>query len=99
MELGISGIEKNNIINIMRSLGYISRERSGEEFSFIRPFGRSGYPRFHIFIRFDRGKKAIFNLHLDQKKPIYSGSRAHSAEYDGFLVEEEMDRIKKHISS
>ena len=31
------------------------------------------------------------SLHLDQKKPIYIGSPAHSGEYEGELVENEED--------
>jgi len=37
----------------------------------------------------------IFNLHLDQKKPLYKGSSAHSGEYDSDLVENEAERIKR----
>lgn len=83
----------------MRSAGYSSlgRGKDESEFSFVRSFGRSGYPRFHLFIRFDKGKGAVLDLHLDQKKPVYSGARAHDADYEGLRVEEEMDRIKSLI--
>ena len=37
----------------------------------------------------------MFNLHLDQKKPTYEGHVAHSGEYDGELVEEEAERIRR----
>ena len=37
----------------------------------------------------------IFNLHLDQKRPIYKGVTAHSGEYEGEVVEEEAERFKK----
>lgn len=36
----------------------------------------------------------IFSLHLDQKKPSYEGSKKHSGEYDGNVVESEAERIK-----
>ncbi|MGB3988815.1 MAG: hypothetical protein WBK67_03950 [Minisyncoccales bacterium] len=90
------GLEKSDIINFMRRAGYLCLGRGSDEaeFSFVRSFGRSGYPRFHLFIRFDKGKDAIFNLHIDQKKPVYAGSRAHAAEYEGPLIEEEMRRIE-----
>lgn len=42
----------------------------------------------------NQNKILIFNLHLDQKKPSYKGSHAHSGEYDGKLVKEEAERIK-----
>jgi len=32
---------------------------------------------------------------LDQKKPIYQGTPAHSGEYEGKVVEEETERIKQ----
>ena len=41
----------------------------------------------------------IFNLHLDQKKPTYEWHIAHSGEYDGELVEKEIERIKKILGS
>jgi hypothetical protein len=43
------------------------------------------------------GDNYSFNLHLDQKQPSYSGSRAHSGEYDGELVESEMERLKAYL--
>ena len=46
-----------------------------------------------MFIKQDRDK-LFFNLHLDQKKPSYSGSSAHSGEYDGEIIEKEVERIK-----
>ena len=35
----------------------------------------------------------VFDLHLDQKKPSYVGTKAHGGEYDGPTVEKEMSRI------
>jgi hypothetical protein len=71
---------------------YITDHRSGQE-SFVRTFGRNFYPRFHLYIE-ENNEQAVFNLHLDQKKPSYAGAHAHSAEYDGETVEAEMERIK-----
>ena len=39
-------------------------------------------------------ENAVFNLHLDQKKPRYNGARAHNAEHDSETVAREMVRIK-----
>lgn len=96
MRGNLGEFEKTEIVNLMRSAGYVSlgRGKDEAEFSFVRSFGRSGYPRFHLFIRFDKGKTAIFDLHLDQKKPIYAGARAHAAEYEGPLLDDEIARIK-----
>ena len=62
------------------------------------------YPRFHIYIeevkprtdsQSEFGAGVIFDLHLDQKRPIYEGVTAHSGEYDGEVVEREAERIRK----
>lgn len=42
----------------------------------------------------DKLNTYVFNLHLDQKKPSYGGSHAHSGEYDGEIINEEVERIK-----
>lgn len=96
MRGNLGEVEKTEIVNLMRSAGYVSlgRGRNEAEFSFVRSFGRSGYPRFHFFVRFDKGKTAVFDLHLDQKKPVYAGARAHAAEYEGPLLDDEVARIK-----
>ena len=82
----------------MRQCGYIfDRETAGAgELVFSRIIGpsRSGYPRFHVYIKSESSDVAYFNLHLDQKKPIYKGAVAHSGEYEGELVERETERIK-----
>ncbi len=81
---------QGNIYNLMRQAGYHPYE-TGES-SFIRRLGPDDYPRFHAYVSRETGE---INLHLDQKKPIYKGTTAHSGEYDGELVEKEAERIKK----
>lgn len=91
----------SNIFNEMRSLGYhfLSRNDIDLEINFVRPLpGSGGYPRFHAYIKIDpKDKELSFNLHLDQKRPIYKGTTAHSGEYDGELVEKEAERLKKSL--
>lgn len=84
---------KNNIYNLMRGLGYTfeGKDEAKNELAFTRP--ARGYPRFHVFIINKEGG-IIVNLHLDQKKPSYKGSPAHSGEYDTEIVEKEVERIK-----
>ena len=81
----------------MREIGYCPAPLfSKEKNSFIRRVDRRDYPRFHLYLKIDEStNKLIFNLHLDQKKPVYKGTPAHSAEYEGRVVEEETERIKK----
>jgi len=76
----------------MRKIGYHFQGQSGQEFSFVRPV--RGYPRFHIYLKED-GSDLILNLHLDQKRPSYQGTTAHSGEYEGRIVEDEAERIKQ----
>lgn len=83
----------------LRRAGYafIPEREDGEE-SYARRLTRDFYPRFHVY--FKEAKDAsgtelvTFNLHLDQKKPGYAGQNRHNAEYDGDVVEAEMDRLK-----
>lgn len=87
-----------NIYNLMRQAGYhpvtTEHEKEGES-SFARRIGASDYPHFHIYLREVASGTAEINIHLDQKKPIYRGSVAHSGEYEGEIVEKEVERIKK----
>jgi hypothetical protein len=80
----------------MRRAGYHFQGKDEErsELIFARP--PRGFPRFHIFVKVE-GENLIFNLHLDQKKPIYKGAPAHSGEYESETVEKEAERIKQFI--
>ena len=99
MEFQIKDI-KDNIHNIARSIGYLILEaKSPNEYNMVRKLTGEHYPRFHIYVK-QRGEYLDFSLHLDQKKPSYAGSHAHSGEYEGLVVEQEADRIKdslKHV--
>lgn len=92
---------KETMLSLARRLGYIPMEsNTSNELNFSRPLSRSDYPRFHIYIKEDREKGVfILNLHLDQKKPSYQSVSAHSGEYDGGVVEKEMERIKNILDS
>lgn len=88
--------EKNvlhNPLEVLRRAGYsaFTDPRTGEE-SFILRMTPEFYPRFHVYVE-DRGNDVTINLHLDQKKPSYGTNHAHSGEYDGKTVENEMHRI------
>jgi hypothetical protein len=91
---------KGNIIYPLRSLGYRFQREDGEkrEKAFLRILSPSGYPRFHLFAKQKEGK-VEFSLHLDQKKPVYSSSPAHNADYQGELLEKEAERIKKELGA
>jgi hypothetical protein len=94
MKFIIKGPLKDNIYNFARELGYFFQEKSEDEIKFVRP--PKGFPRFHLILRIE-GENIICNLHLDQKAPKYEGTPAHAGEYDGKVVEEEAERIKRII--
>jgi hypothetical protein len=95
MKLFLPGPLKDNKNNLMRRLGYHFQGESGQESSFVRP--PHGFPRFHIYAREDEQGLAM-NLHLDQKRPVYEGTTAHSGEYESEIVQGEADRIKEIIN-
>jgi hypothetical protein len=77
----------------MRRVGYRpSRNRYGDE-SFVRPAGGGEFPRFHIYATVEKDH-LILDLHLDQRRTSYEGTRAHGGEHEGSAVEREADRIK-----
>jgi len=91
-------IENENIINISRRIGYRPASVNNQgEYSIVRPLAGRDYPRFHIYVKEEKTGNFIFNLHLDQKRPSYSGVHAHSGEYEGSLINEEAERIKRII--
>ncbi len=71
---------------------YIIDRNDGQE-SFVRAIARGLYPRFHLYLD-EQPDKITLNLHLDQKKPSYAGAHAHNAEYEGEVVEMEIERLK-----
>ena len=91
---------KENIASLTRRIGYryLGKNAETEEMSFIRPLERGGYPRFHLYIKVE-GENLIFNLHLDQRKPVYNSVTAHSADYHGEPVQKEAQRIKQILQS
>lgn len=88
-----------SLINLLRRAGYLymHEDEKTHEQVFSRPLERSGYPRFHLYIK-QIDNNLIFNLHLDQKRPIYKGATAHSGEYDSPLVQQETERIKQALT-
>jgi len=93
MKIILERLFRKNTRVLFRDMGYHFQREDIErgELIFVRP--SSGYPRFHIYLK-EGENKMIVNLHLDHKKPIYKNSVAHSAEYDGEIVETEGKRIK-----
>lgn len=94
MKLIIS-LGNDTLSSKMRCLGYAPEgrgERTGE-FKFWRSVSGRRFPRFHVYASQQEKDRALLNLHLDQKAPVYRGVSAHSGEYEGQLVEQEVQRI------
>jgi hypothetical protein len=89
---------KETAITLARQIGYRPLGVSADnEYNLVKPLAGANYPRFHIYLRKEEGGVFHFNLHLDQKQPSYQGSSAHSGEYEGEVVEQEAERIKRII--
>lgn len=81
-------------LHALRSAGYVAftDPNTGEE-SFTLRTGPDFYPRFHLYVS-SKDNQTTFNLHLDQKKPSYGqGTHAHSGEYEGPIIEQELKRV------
>ncbi|MBN1778822.1 MAG: hypothetical protein JW816_01200 [Candidatus Buchananbacteria bacterium] len=84
---------KVNLRTFMRRAGYAEfNDFNANKISYARRLGTDFYPRFHVYINQKDGFDFL-SLHLDQKKASYAGSRAHSGEYSGELVEGEANRL------
>lgn len=82
-----------NELNIMRKAGYTHFvDPNTHTPSYVLRTSRDYYPRFHVYVE-ETEKTLEIDLHLDQKKPQYKGTRAHNGEYDGPVVEREIARI------
>jgi len=96
MRLVIQNPEEH-IASLVRKIGYRPLGTTPEgEWNCVRPLG-GDYPRFHMYIK-QEGRAFICNLHLDQKRPSYAGSAAHSGEYEGETVQREAHRIEAILS-
>ncbi len=94
MKFIIKNTSRENPINLLRKVSYYFQGEKNSELSFVRQIERSGYPRFHLYIKANENNELTFNLHLDQKRPVYKTAHDHAAEYEGKVIETEAERIK-----
>lgn len=85
-----------NPVTLLRRAGYVFQRREGTEMSFVRAFGRGGFPRFHIYAA-TQGPSLSLSLHLDHKKETYGGGTRHHGDYDeeSEPLRQEIERLKK----
>jgi hypothetical protein len=94
MQLPIKKINLPDPELFIRRCGYaLLRDRNGNIKSFAKRFHGELFPRFHLYLE-ENSDSWLLNLHLDQKAPVYAGVTAHSGDYDGPVVEQEIARIQ-----
>jgi hypothetical protein len=97
MKIIIENIYKNPL-DLMRKVGYHFQRKENDEMSFIRPLARSGYPRFHVYLK-KKNNEICINIHLDHKKNTYGKSARHHAEYEeDSPLKTEIERIKEMLA-
>ena len=82
--------------NILRRFGYGELRKWDGTISYAKRVSAGNFPRYHAYIE-DKAEGLQINLHVDQKEASHEGSHAHSGEYDGPLVEAEMQYFAKAI--
>lgn len=92
MKLKIDPLTENPL-TLMRRAGYVFQKNEGTEQAWVRVLGSSGYPRFHIYTKQERGS-LFLNVHLDHKKHTYGEEIRHHAEYEKSpALQEEIGRL------
>lgn len=99
MQHTIPGPLPDHARNIMRRLGYGEQQKSDGQISYVRRISSAAFPRYHAYVEDLKGGGMQVNLHVDQKEATYKGSHAHSGEYDGSLVEREMQHLLSFVKS
>jgi len=92
MNTFIPGPLSDTARNILRQAGYGEHRGHEAQLSYVKRIQGTPYPRYHAYVE-DRNGGMQLNLHLDQKEASHAGSRAHSGDYGGPLVEREAARI------
>lgn len=99
MKFDISNFS-GNLPDSFRSLGYHSdgQDLKTGELRFYKSVSSGLFPRFHVYCVWDKkNKKVSINLHLDQKAPVYQGATAHGGDYEGPVIEKEVERIRNSL--
>jgi len=97
-------VNKSRLINFdpnsfLRQAGfaYIYDRLKGHG-SYVKRLTGDYYPRLHVYVMEKTDKAGqnliIIEMHLDQKKASYAGTKMHSAEYDSPVVAREIDNLK-----
>lgn len=80
----------------IRKAGYGEQTKRTGDRHYTKRLRGTAFPRFHVYLN-EKEQGIEVSLHLDQKSACYGGTSAHSGEYDGPLVEREMERIAQYF--
>ncbi len=96
MDLNLAKRPELNLTSMMREVGYHINDNRSDTPNYVRRL-RPGlsWPRYHLYVK-ESPEKYLLSLHLDQKADTrhYNPTSVHNGEYDGPLVETELQRIK-----
>ncbi len=96
MKQFFSGPLNENARGLIRRLGYGEHRGHEGQLSYTLRVTGELFPRYHAYIE-DKDGGVQVNLHVDQKAASYEGTSAHAGEYEGPLVEREMQRIAQFV--
>jgi len=90
---------KDNPRTLIRRAGYSEHyDNRSRETSYARRLGTGVFPKFHVYLS-ERAGGVEVSIHIDQKQPSYGVGHAHSGDYDGPLIERELERIKQSFEN
>lgn len=98
MKIIVSGL-KDNPRMLIRRCGYSEHydSRSGQT-SYAKRLDRGIFPKFHVYLE-EKPQGVEVSLHIDQKQPSYGVGHMHSGDYEGPLVETELERIRNFFEN
>jgi hypothetical protein len=97
--VSVEEIGELNIERFLRTLGWAQiYDRRGDKYSYVKRLTRDFYPRLHLYFK-EYPDNYVFDLHLDQKKASYEGHSAHSGEYEGKIVSNALETIKRALKA
>ncbi|HKK54549.1 MAG TPA: hypothetical protein VJ926_03460 [Patescibacteria group bacterium] len=97
--VSVAEIGELNIEKFLRTLGWAQiYDSRGDKYSYVKRLSRDFYPRLHLYVK-KYPDNYVFDLHLDQKKASYEGHSAHSGEYEGEMVNNALETIKRALKA
>jgi len=90
---------KDNARTLIRRAGYSEHyDNRSRQTSYARRLGTGIFPKFHVYLAEQAGGVEV-SIHIDQKQPSYGVGHMHSGDYDGPLIERELERIKRSFEN